>query len=170
MATEGDQTPGTSALWSRSPQARSMPLEQVFDHAGEELFVTEWRVVDRAHLDRFHWSVDSTPEAADTSVNALFPRAADNIDGVMLLSLVQAGFFNNYPFWSPGMVSYNYGFDRVRFPSTVYLEDELRLRVSLLDATHKPSGIFIRNGVTIEVNGRDRPGLVAEFLVLAAPA
>ena len=159
-----------SFLWSRSPNARSMSVEQVFDHVGEELFVTDWRRVDRSHLDKFHWSTDSTPEASDTSTNALFPRGADNIDGIMLLSLVQAGFFNNYPFWSPGVVSYNYGFDRVRFPYTVYLEDELRLRVTLSEATRKASGVFMRNAVTMEVNGSEKPALVAEFLVLAAPA
>ena len=158
-----------SLLWSRSPQAGTLPVEQVVDHVGEELFVTEWRRVDRAHLDSFHWSVDSTPEASNTSTNAAFPRGADNIDGVMLVSLVQAAFFNNYPFWSEGWVSYNYGFDKVRFPHTVYLEDELRLRVTLLDVAHKPSGILMRNGVTMEVKGSDRPALSAEFLVLGTP-
>jgi acyl dehydratase len=160
----------TTFLWSRSPNARSMPVEQVFEHVGEELFVTEWRQVDREHLDQFHWSTDSTPEASDTSTNELFPRHDDNIDGIMVLSLVQAGFFNNYPFWSPGIVSFNYGFDRVRFPHTVYLEDELRLRATLLEATRKPSGILMRNGVTMEAKGSNKPALSAEFLVLAADA
>ena len=159
-----------SFLWSRADNARSMPVEDVFRHVGEELFVTEWRKVDRAHLDQFHWATDSVEEASDVSSNELFPRHDDNIDGIMVLSLVQAGFFNNYPFWSPGMVSFNYGFDRVRFPYTVYLEDELRLRVSLIEATHKSSGILIRNGVIMEVKGSDKPALVAEFLVLAAKA
>ncbi|MGB8859420.1 MAG: hypothetical protein WCC60_09195 [Ilumatobacteraceae bacterium] len=159
-----------SLLWSRSDTARTLPVEAVFEHVGEELFVTEWRMVDRAHLEQFHWSTDSVPGASDTSTNDLFPRHDDNIDGIMVLSLVQAAFFNNYPFWSPGMVSFNYGFDRVRFPYTVYLEDELRLRVTLMEAAHKPSGIFMRNGVTMEVKGSEKPALVAEFLVLAAKA
>lgn len=156
-------------LWSRSPRAGTLPVEQVFDHVGEEMFLTEWRLVDRAHLDSFHWSVDSTPEASNTATNAAFPRGADNIDGVMLTALVQAAFFNNYPFWSDGWVSYNYGFDRVRFPHTVYLEDELRLRVVLLEATQKASGILMRNGVTMEVKGSEKPALSAEFLVLGTP-
>ncbi|MEQ1699366.1 MAG: hypothetical protein ABMA25_04610 [Ilumatobacteraceae bacterium] len=159
-----------SFLWSRSDKAKSMPVDQVFDHVGEELFVTEWRQVDREHLDQFHWSTDSVEEASDVMSNELFPRHDDNIDGIMVLSLVQAGFFNNYPFWSPGIVSFNYGFDRVRFPYTVYVEDELRLRVTLLEATQKASGILTRNGVAMEVKGSDKPALVAEFLVLAAPA
>jgi acyl dehydratase len=92
---------------------------------------------------------------------------ADSIDGVMLVSLVQAAFFNNYPFWSEGVVQLR--LRRVRFPHTVYLEDELRLRVTLLDVAHKPSGILMRNGVTMEVKGSDRPALSAEFLVLGTP-
>ncbi len=159
----------SSNVWSRAVNAGTLPVEQVFEHVGEELFVTEWRCVDRAHLDSFHWSVDSTPEASNTATNAAFPRGADNIDGVMLVSLVQAAFFNNYPFWSEGWVSYNYGFDRVRFPHTVYLEDELRLRATLLEATRKPSGILMRNAVTMDVKGVDRPALSAEFLVLGTP-
>ena len=159
-----------SLLWSRSPRAGTLPVEQAFGHVGQELFVTDWRMVDRAHLDSFHWSVDSTAEASNTSTNASFPRGDENIDGVMLVSLVQAAFFNNYPFWSEAWVSYNYGFDKVRFPHTVYLDDELRLRVVLLEVTQKTSGILMRNRVTMEVKGSERPALSAEFLVLGTPA
>lgn len=158
-----------NTLWSRSPAAGSLLVEQALDHIGAELFVTEWRRVDRAHLDSFHWSVDSTPEASNTAGNAAFPRGADNIDGVMLVALVQAAFFNNYPFWTDGWVTFNYGFDRVRFPRTVYLEDQLRLRATLSDATRKGDGVLMRNAVTIEVLDAERPAMAAEFLVFCAP-
>lgn len=155
-------------VWSRSHRAHAIPLADIDGWVGRELFCTDWRRVDRAHLDQFHWSVDSVPEASDTSANAAFPRGADNIDGVMLVALVQAAFFNNFPFWAPGVVAFNYGFDRLRFPSTVYLEDELRLRASLLTVESKPAGVLCRSQVTMDVKERDRPAMAGEFLVMMA--
>lgn len=84
----------------------------------------------------------------------------------MLLSLVTSAFFNNYPVGAPGMVAWNYGVDRVRFPATAYLENEIRMRVTLEEVTEKPAGWLLRNRVTVEMAGSDRPAMTGDFLVM----
>ena len=153
-------------LWSSDPARRSVHPRDAAALVGTELFVTDWRRVDREHLDGFHWSVDEVDTASDTTANDLFPRADENVDGFMLLSLVTSGFFNNYPVGGDGIVAWNYGVEGVRFPATVYLENEFRMRVRLDSVERKPVGWLLRNGITIEMRDSERPAMVGTFLVM----
>lgn len=153
-------------IWSASPGRRTVHPSEAGRLEGTELFVTEWRTVDREHLDGFHWSVDEADGASDMTANELFPRAADNVDGFMLTALITPAFFNNYPIGGDGLVSWNYGTDRVRYPATVYLEDEIRLRVTLVSVEHKPAGWLLRNAVVMELKESERPAMVGDFLVM----
>lgn len=59
----------------------------------------------------------------------------------------------------------NYGFDRIRFPGPVLVGSRIRLRLKLLDVTPRDPGRFlVRTANTIEVEGRERPAAVAEWL------
>lgn len=128
--------------------------------------MTAWRRVDRNHLDQFHWSVDEVTGAADMNANGDFPRADDNVDGFMLLSLVTSAFFNNYPIGAPGVVAWNYGLDRVRFPETVYLEDRIRLRVALERSADRPRGWLLTHRLTLDLERTDRPAMSALWSVM----
>lgn len=103
------------------------------------------------------------------SANELFPRAEDNVDGFMLLSLISTGFFNNYPIGGDGLVAWNYGVDGVRFPATVYLENLFRLRVTLGGVEEKSTGWLLRNDVVLEMQGAEKPAMVGTFLVMLTP-
>lgn len=157
-------------VWSSSGSRRTIHPRDAGPLVGTELFVTDWRRVDREHLDGFHWSVDEVESASDVSANANFPRADENVDGFMLVSLVTAGFFNNYPIGGDGLVAWNYGVDGLRFPNTVYLEHPFRMRAALEDLKERPNGWLLRNGVRIELEHSDRPAMVAWFLVMLSPA
>jgi acyl dehydratase len=152
--------------WSLSENRRTVSLNRVSSLVGQEIFVTNWRQVDRLHLDQFHWSVDEVEETSDMSANAKFPRGEENIDGFMLLSLVTSAFFNNYPIGGENVIAWNYGLDRVRFPATTYLEDRIRLCVSLNEAVQKDSGLLTTNHVVVEIEDKERPAMVADFLVM----
>lgn len=152
--------------WSSSAGRRTVHPREAAVLVGTELFITDWRRVDKEHLDGFHWAVDEDAAAADMTANESFPRGDENVDGFMLLSLVTSAFFNNYPVGAPGMVAWNYGVDRVRFPATVYLENEIRMRVTLEEVTEKPAGWLLRNRVTVEMACSDRPAMTGDFLVM----
>lgn len=157
-------------LWSMSDSRQSVHPAGAGALVGNELFVTEWRRVDREHLDSFHWSVDEVDGASDTSANGLFPRADENVDGFMLLSLVTSAFFNNFPVGGPGLVAWNYGVDGVRFPATVYLENRIRLRAVLLKWEERGRGWLLHNQVTLELEDSARPAMSGVFLVMLTPA
>ena len=59
----------------------------------------------------------------------------------------------------------NYGLDKVRFPSPVKVDSKVRAHRELMEATLvNPSTIQLKNKVTIEIDGEDKPACVAEFL------
>lgn len=162
-------TDSDSLRWSSSASRRTVHPRDARTLVGTELFSTSWRRVNRDHLDGFHWSVDEVDDATDMSANAGFPRGDDNVDGFMLMSLVTSAFFSNYPIGGDGLVAWNYGVDALRFPATVYLEDRFRMRVTLEEVTDKTAGWLLRNQVTIDLEGTDRPAMSAHFLVMLSP-
>ena len=58
----------------------------------------------------------------------------------------------------------NYGFDRVRFPSPVAVGARIRAVSTLKRAEIKGGMIETMNEITVEVQGQDKPAVVAESL------
>jgi acyl dehydratase len=60
----------------------------------------------------------------------------------------------------------NYGLDRVRFPTPVKVGSRVRARCELVSADRvAPNALQLKRKVTIEIEGEDKPGCVAETLV-----
>jgi acyl dehydratase len=83
----------------------------------------------------------------------------------MLPHLVRKATSGNYP---PGaLLAINYGFNRVRFTAPVLVGTRIRLAFKLIDVTARERGRYlVRSENTIEVEGRDQPALVAEWMFL----
>ncbi len=60
----------------------------------------------------------------------------------------------------------NYGLDRVRFLEPVKAGSRVRARISLLGLESKAGGVLMRTENTMEIEGSERPAMVAESLVL----
>jgi acyl dehydratase len=59
----------------------------------------------------------------------------------------------------------NYGLDRVRFPAPVKVDSRVRARRELISADLvAPNTIQLKQKVTIEIEGEQKPGCVAESL------
>ena len=59
----------------------------------------------------------------------------------------------------------NYGLNKVRFPSPVPVNSELRMHTSVKDIEDiNNNGIKITFSCTIEIKGQEKPACVAEFL------
>jgi hypothetical protein len=65
--------------------------------------------------------------------------------------------------------AYNYGLDRVRFPSSLTTEDELSFTVAIAEATPRNGGYLMRYRCTIAAVGAAKPGMVADWLGLCLP-
>jgi len=60
----------------------------------------------------------------------------------------------------------NYGLDRVRFPTPVKVGSRVRAKSELLSAEQvAPNTLQLKRRVTVEIDGSDKPGCVAETLV-----
>ncbi|AWH95873.1 MaoC family dehydratase [Dietzia psychralcaliphila] len=56
----------------------------------------------------------------------------------------------------------NYGLDKVRFPAPVPVGSRIRAGIQLTSLQRKSSGVQLNSLVTVEVEGGDRPAVVAE--------
>ena len=61
-------------------------------------------------------------------------------------------------------LSINYGFDKIRFPSPVKVGSKIRATSTLKRAEIKGGMIETMNEIVVEIEGQDKPALVAESL------
>jgi len=60
-------------------------------------------------------------------------------------------------------VAWNYGLDRVRFVSPVRAGQKIRVKGTVGAVRPKDSGFLILSRCAVEVEGRERPGMVADW-------
>ena len=58
----------------------------------------------------------------------------------------------------------NYGFDRVRFVSPVTVDSKVRAHIKLAKVELKGNSIQITRTMTVEIEGSEKPALVADWL------
>jgi acyl dehydratase len=135
---------------------------------GQELGVTDWIVIDQHRIDRF---ADCTEDHQWIHVDAERaakegPFGATVAHGFLCLSLLAPAQTSIVVPSDAGQVL-NYGLDRVRFMAPVKVDSRIRTRVQLLSAEAKgPGRVLIKTKNTVEIEGEEKPALVAEMLVL----
>jgi acyl dehydratase len=139
--------------------------------AGNEEGVGEWFLVDQSRIDAFadatldHQFIHVDPEKAAK----LSPWKVTVAHGFLTLSLVPH-LGSKIPPLDPeayqGLVmGVNYGLDKVRFPAPVKVGSRVRARRTLASVEAKaPNTLQLKQVVTIEVEGSDKPACVAETL------
>ncbi len=138
---------------------------------GKEEGVGEWFQVDQKRIDLFadatldHQFIHVDPEKSAQ----LSPYKVTIAHGYLTLSLVVhlgASIAPLDPKAYAGMVmGVNYGLDKVRFPAPVKVDSKIRARRELVSAELKaPNTIQLKQRVTVEIDGEDKPGCVAETL------
>ncbi|HUG74550.1 MAG TPA: MaoC family dehydratase [Acidimicrobiia bacterium] len=134
---------------------------------GTEVGVGEWMEITQDRVDAFADVTDDHPwihqagEAADNG-----PFGGPIAHGFLTLSLFTALTGTVVAGLGEGAaMAINYGFERIRFVSPVRVGSRIRARVKLLEATQIDNGVQLKNEITLEIDGMDRPGVVAEHLV-----
>ncbi len=130
---------------------------------GEEVGVTDWMVITQDRVDAFAGATDDhqwihvDPDRAATG-----PFGATIAHGFLTLALtVPLSAAVELDVGSPKM-GINYGLEKVRFPAPVPVGSKIRARVELAGVTEVPGGIQVNRQVTIEVEGSEKPAMVAE--------
>lgn len=140
-------------------------LERLRSQVGTEIGVSEWWEITQARVDAFadatddHQFIHVDPEAA-----ARTPYGGPIAHGFLTLSLtVPMGASVPLDVGQPRM-AINYGLDKVRFPSAVPVGSRIRVRVTLAGVEEIPGGIHVSQTMTTEIEGQDKPAMVAERL------
>ena len=61
----------------------------------------------------------------------------------------------------------NYGFEKIRFISPVPSGSKIRGRFKIADVQRKPGQAVVKYGVTVEIEGKEKPALAAEWMTIA---
>jgi len=146
-------------------------LEIFKQNIGSDDGVGEWHTIDQAQINQFadatldHQFIHVDPKkSAEVS-----PYKVTIAHGFLTLSMVvhlQKSVPQSNPKAYEGVImGVNYGLDRVRFPNPVKVDSRIRARRELLEAELKaPNTIQIKQRVTVEIEGEEKPGCVAETL------
>lgn len=140
-------------------------FEDIQSVVGQTYGPSEWIEVTQDRINTFadatddHQWIHVDPEKAKEG-----PFGAPIAHGFLTLSLL-------IPMWSEifdvtGVTTkVNYGLDKVRFTNPVKVGSRIRLTVTIKEANEvKGNGIHLVADGTIEIEGEERPAVVATFL------
>jgi acyl dehydratase len=156
---------------SESTAARSVATPaELSNLVGTESVGEEWLTIDQGRIDAFagatgdfQW-IHVEPERA-----AAGPFGATIAHGYLTLALL--------PTLTEGLLevggirmAVNYGLDKVRFLQPVRVGSRLRARSEVMSVDESSQGYRVGLQVTVEIEGSDRPALIADTIVLFVTA
>lgn len=133
---------------------------------GFDLGVTAWLPVTQSRIDLFaeatddHQWIHVDPERAKDG-----PFGACVAHGYLTLSLANV-FLPQLMVYEGLSMGVNYGCNKVRFPSPVRAGQRVRGRGKVIAAAPNGDGVQVTVRVTVEIEGAERPGCVAETVSL----
>ena len=141
-------------------------LQEMQEHIGKEIFVSDWTQVTQDQINQF---ADSTKDHqwihVDEEKAAAGPFGTTIAHGFLTLSHLP--FFSyQVPLKMKGSkMSINYGLDKVRFLNPVVSGAKIRDRITLKSLEEKPGNRLLISQVhTIEIEGQEKPACIAESL------
>ena len=135
------------------------------NRVGEEVGISPWLEVSQARIDTFASAVEDfqwihvDPQRAKSS-----PFGGTIAHGFLTLSLLSRLSEMTFSF-SDRRMGVNYGLNRVRFTSPVPGGARVRARFTLAKyETLADNGVQVTWNVAVEIEGADKPALVAEWI------
>ena len=145
-----------------------VPAAELQGLVGEELGVSDWLEIDQDRISSFadatidHQFIHVDPEAAKAT-----PWGTTIAHGFLTLSLLTPLTAGSLPVPENTVMAINYGTDKVRFLQPVKVDSRIRARTRLVGVDEKgPGRWLLKTEVTVEIEGDDRPALVAELLTM----
>jgi acyl dehydratase len=152
-------------VWKKPP----ITLDAYQAMVGKEIGVSSWHLVDQPRIDTYadviedHQFIHVDPERAkkETAFGTTIAH------GFLTMSLLSIMSYEVMPVIAGTTMGVNYGFDKLRFISPVRSGKRVRGRFVLAEAKlRKPNELQSRTNVTVEIEGEDKPALVADWLGL----
>lgn len=147
------------------PIARDAYLAMV----GKEIGVSPWHLIDQKRIDAFaettedHQFIHVDPDRAARET----PFGGAIAHGFLTMSMLSVFNYEVIPKIEGATMGVNYGFDRLRFISPVRAGSRIRGRFVLTEAKMRSANeLMSRTGVTVEIEGADKPALIADWIGL----
>ncbi|MCK1491725.1 MaoC family dehydratase [Bradyrhizobium sp. 180] len=151
--------------WKKPP----ITLDAYQAMVGKEIGVSSWHLIDQPRIDAYadviedHQFIHVDPERAkkETAFGTTIAH------GFLTMSLMSIMSYEVMPVIAGTTMGVNYGFDKLRFISPVRSGKRVRGRFMLTEAKLRKAGeLQSRTNVTVEIEGEDKPALVADWLGL----
>jgi acyl dehydratase len=145
-----------------------VPVVELQDYIGKELGQSAWLNIDQERINQFaectgdHQFIHVDPEKAK-----LTPFGGTIAHGFLSLSLAPK-LMEGIMLMPQGLkMAVNYGLDSVRFIQPVKVNSNVRLVLTLIDATEKnPGQWLLKAKAVLEIEGSAKPAYIAEMLTL----
>ncbi len=143
-----------------------MTIPELRSRIGEEIGVSQWHTVTQEQIDRFaevtgdnQWIHIDAERARKES-----PYGTPIAHGFLTVSMLSGMAQEAVKITDPAKMRINYGFNRLRFTGAVPAGSRIRTHFTLNSLKDVEGGVEIAWGVSVEVEGREKPALVAEWL------
>jgi acyl dehydratase len=151
----------------------NLTLADLGERVGQELGLSDWVAIDQPRIDAFasctgdrQWIHVDVERAKRES-----PFRGPIAHGYLTLAMVAPLAMQVGVIPKDAAAGLNYGIDKVRFLAPVRAGARVRLRVALVGIEPREGGqIVMKTLNTMEVEGSEKPALIAETLALLVPA
>jgi len=140
--------------------------EDLLAAAGNDLGASRWFDIDQSRIDGFakdtedHQWIHVDPLRAEAG-----PFGTTIAHGYLTLSLA-APMLADTLHVEQAHAAVNYGLNKVRFPTPVPVGSRVRGHVRLISAEQRGDLVEAVLGLIVEIDGSDKPGCIAELVVL----
>ena len=144
----------------------SIALADFIKLEGQKVGTSRWLEIDQSRIDTFadvsedHQFIHVDEKAAEKT-----PFGTTIAHGFLTLSMLSAMIYDGVPNIEGAKMGVNYGFNKIRFISPVKSGARVRAHFTLNALRHpKPTEVTNIWGVSIEIEGQERPALIAEWI------
>jgi acyl dehydratase len=152
-------------MTSTNASAGVTDLASLRESAGTHLGYTDWQEMTQERVNQF---ADATDDHQfihiDVERAKQTPFGGTIAHGFLTLSLT-AAVGQQLMSISDAKMAVNYGLDRVRFPAPLKVGAKWRGGAEIVEVTEAGGGLQVKQRVTIEAEGSEKPVCVADCLV-----
>ena len=148
------------------PQRVLDSIDELKALAGREIAVGDWVEITQEHVDQFA-EATGDPQWIHVDVERCrreSPFGTTIAHGFLTLSLLPMLTKASLRIKQPFALTLNYGANRIRFTSPVPVGSRIRNRTTPLEVTEIEGGWQVVWKVVIEIEGREKPAMVAETI------